>query len=260
MSAPAANAFSPPVRTMQPIAVVGVEREQRRAELVHQRVVERVELLRPVQGDEAGAARAGAAHLGEDAFVGRHGVFPAKRQRSSPRAERRRSRACARSSGRRRSPASCSMRMRTGRKRRSGAIQISAVRSLRPAAAAAAASGGTRRRCRTACGGARRRRRRRPSCPSLRGSASGKLEHVADAQQLGLGREQVGQLDELARGVLHARAAARAAGRWRAPRRRLEHDASCGAARASPPACPRRSARERGRSARCCLRSSCGGR
>ena len=100
---------------MQPIAVVGVEREQRGAELVHQRVVERVELLRPVERDQAGAARAAAAHLGQDAFVGGHGGLPCRFGRSE--------------TARRRAPisgllaimrsmkvaASCSMRIRTGR-------------------------------------------------------------------------------------------------------------------------------------------------
>ena len=62
MSAPAANAFSLPVTTMQPIAGVGVEGLERGAQLVHQLVVQRVELLGPVQRDHAHAAAFGT-HL-----------------------------------------------------------------------------------------------------------------------------------------------------------------------------------------------------
>ncbi len=44
MSAPAAKAFSLPVRTMQPMPSSASKAEQRRAQRVHQLVVERVEL------------------------------------------------------------------------------------------------------------------------------------------------------------------------------------------------------------------------
>ena len=54
MSAPAANAFSLPVITMQPMPSSASKAFSACAELVHQRVVQRVELLRPVQRDEAG--------------------------------------------------------------------------------------------------------------------------------------------------------------------------------------------------------------
>ena len=56
MSAPAAKAFSLPVMTMQPMPASASNAEQRRAELVHQRVVQRIELLGPVQRDQADAA------------------------------------------------------------------------------------------------------------------------------------------------------------------------------------------------------------
>jgi hypothetical protein len=81
MSAPAANAFSLPVQDNAADARVGVEGEQRRAELVHQRVVQRVELLRPVEGDHAGAALALAVGVGEDAFVAAHRGAPQGRRR-----------------------------------------------------------------------------------------------------------------------------------------------------------------------------------
>ena len=72
MSAPAANAFALPVITIAPIAVVGIECSERRAELVHQRIVQRIELLRPVERDEADAA----ARLDEDVFVRCHERTP----------------------------------------------------------------------------------------------------------------------------------------------------------------------------------------
>ena len=46
-----------------------VERQQRLAHLVHQLVVQRVHLLRPIQPHDAGAALAVVAHLGEDRRV-----------------------------------------------------------------------------------------------------------------------------------------------------------------------------------------------
>ena len=65
MSAPAAKAFSLPVMTIAPMLLVRLELRQRVAELVHELVVERVERLRAVEGDEADAA----AGLDEDVFV-----------------------------------------------------------------------------------------------------------------------------------------------------------------------------------------------
>ena len=58
MSAPAANARSEPPRTMQRTAVVAVELLERRDELVHQLVGERVQLLRPVEQDDRDGALA----------------------------------------------------------------------------------------------------------------------------------------------------------------------------------------------------------
>jgi hypothetical protein len=55
-------------------AFVGIEGQQRRAQLVHQLPVQGIELLGPVQGDQAGLARALAPDLGQDAFIA-HGVF-----------------------------------------------------------------------------------------------------------------------------------------------------------------------------------------
>jgi hypothetical protein len=51
-------------------AGVGVEASQRGAQLVHQAVIQRVQRLRPVQRDQAGAHGAVAADFGEDVFVG----------------------------------------------------------------------------------------------------------------------------------------------------------------------------------------------
>jgi hypothetical protein len=56
MSAPAAKAFSLPVMTMQPTPLVGVEGLQRGDQFRHQRTVERVQRLRPVQLHHADAA------------------------------------------------------------------------------------------------------------------------------------------------------------------------------------------------------------
>ena len=53
MSAPAANAFSEPVMTMQPMPSSASKRVGRRRELAHQRGVERIERLRPVEPDDA---------------------------------------------------------------------------------------------------------------------------------------------------------------------------------------------------------------
>ena len=54
--------------------VVGIKDQQRGAQLVHQRIVQRIELLGAVQRDEAGAAAAVAANVGQDKGVG-HGGF-----------------------------------------------------------------------------------------------------------------------------------------------------------------------------------------
>ena len=58
MSAPAANALAPPVITMAPMPSSASKREQRLAQCVHQRVVERIELLGAVQRQEADTAPA----------------------------------------------------------------------------------------------------------------------------------------------------------------------------------------------------------
>ena len=60
MSAPAAKAFSLPVMTMQPMAVVGVKGLERVAQLGHQLVVQCVELLGAVQRDDAHLVAFGA--------------------------------------------------------------------------------------------------------------------------------------------------------------------------------------------------------
>ena len=69
MSAPAANAFSLPVMIDHRDRRIGVERRERRAELVGERVVQRVQLLRTVEADEADAL----ARLDDDVLVV-HGV------------------------------------------------------------------------------------------------------------------------------------------------------------------------------------------
>ena len=56
------------------VAVVGL---QRRTQVVHQRVVQRVELLRAVQRDDAGAQRTVAMLGSQDVVVG-HGAQPAR--------------------------------------------------------------------------------------------------------------------------------------------------------------------------------------
>ena len=50
-------------------AVIGVEGLQRRAQVVHQGIVERVELFRAVQRDDAGAQRPFATHFSKDVVV-----------------------------------------------------------------------------------------------------------------------------------------------------------------------------------------------
>ena len=62
MSAPAANALSLPPRTMQRTSVVAVEALQRRDELLHELVRERVQRIGPVERDDGDRAVA----LGED--------------------------------------------------------------------------------------------------------------------------------------------------------------------------------------------------
>ena len=225
MSAPAAKAFSLPVTTMQPMPSSASKALQRRAELVHQRVVQRVELLGAVQRDQAGLARAVAAHFGEDGFVV-HRVAGEPDCKRVPRGLRRHggwlpgpsarapARACGRSPDRRRS-------RRPARSACAPAGSAAAARTRSPALSVAGL-------CRTRRGF----RWKVGSGPNGVCSVSS-LEHVvdpavdaarqrqrqldraADAQQLAAGvREQVGQLHELAGGVLHARAGARAGGRW----------------------------------------------
>jgi hypothetical protein len=53
--------------------VVAIEAGERGPQLVHQTVVQRVQLLRPVQADQGGLARTFAAHFGEDELVA-HGT------------------------------------------------------------------------------------------------------------------------------------------------------------------------------------------
>ena len=72
MSAPAANALSLPVITMQPMPSIGLEAVERRVDARSISVaVERVQRLRAVEGDEPHAA----ARLDDDGFVS-HGVSP----------------------------------------------------------------------------------------------------------------------------------------------------------------------------------------
>ena len=56
MSAPAANAFSEPVMTMQPILSSASNASTAAREFAHQRAVERVERLRPIEPDQADPA------------------------------------------------------------------------------------------------------------------------------------------------------------------------------------------------------------
>ena len=74
MSAPAANAFSEPVMTMQPILSSASKASTACSKLAHQRAVERIERLRPVEPDQSDPA----ACLDDDVF-GAHfrlmGVF-----------------------------------------------------------------------------------------------------------------------------------------------------------------------------------------
>jgi GTP cyclohydrolase II len=60
MSAPAAKAFSLPVMTMQPMASSASKAFSACAELIHQLVVQRIQLLGPVQRDHADLAGFGA--------------------------------------------------------------------------------------------------------------------------------------------------------------------------------------------------------
>jgi hypothetical protein len=71
MSAPAAKAFSLPVSTMQPMAGSASKGLQRLAQFVHQLVVERIELLGPVQRDNTHLPALGAHG---DHFVGHGGL------------------------------------------------------------------------------------------------------------------------------------------------------------------------------------------
>ena len=66
MSAPAAKAFSEPVSTMTPMPSSASKACQSLAKFDHQRIVQGVELLRPVQADQPDPL----AGLGEDRFVG----------------------------------------------------------------------------------------------------------------------------------------------------------------------------------------------
>jgi hypothetical protein len=59
------------VITIAPMPEVGVERQQRGAELVHQLIVQRVELLGPVQRDQADAV----AGIGKNALIGHAGIL-----------------------------------------------------------------------------------------------------------------------------------------------------------------------------------------
>ena len=65
MSAPAANAFSLPVISMQPMFVVRFECIDGLREFADQRAVERVQRLRPVEPDDADAA----LRFDDDVFV-----------------------------------------------------------------------------------------------------------------------------------------------------------------------------------------------
>ena len=56
MSAPAAKAFSDPVISRQPMLVSASKRVDRRDQFLHQRGVQRVERLRPMEADDADAA------------------------------------------------------------------------------------------------------------------------------------------------------------------------------------------------------------
>jgi hypothetical protein len=58
MSAPAAKALSLPVMTMAPMPS-SASKSISAAQLVHQPVVQRIERLRAVQGDQAGSSRTG---------------------------------------------------------------------------------------------------------------------------------------------------------------------------------------------------------
>ena len=86
MSAPAANAFSLPVMTMQPMPSSASKPRQRAAELVHQRVVERVELLGPVQRDQCHVERAGCSGVsrgGDELVVHRSSFWRCRQVRES---------------------------------------------------------------------------------------------------------------------------------------------------------------------------------
>ena len=72
MSAPAANAFSEPVITMQPMSSSASKAVDRGDELRHERGIERVERLRPVEPDDADPA----LRLDDDGLVA-HGLSPA---------------------------------------------------------------------------------------------------------------------------------------------------------------------------------------
>jgi hypothetical protein len=69
MSAPARERLLAAGHDDRADAVVGIEGLERMTELVHQRIVQRVQLLRSIQRDQAGLARAGSTHFGEDAVV-----------------------------------------------------------------------------------------------------------------------------------------------------------------------------------------------
>ena len=57
MSAPAANALSEPVMTMQPMSAIGLEAVDGVGKFAHQRGVKRVERLRAIEPDRARPAR-----------------------------------------------------------------------------------------------------------------------------------------------------------------------------------------------------------
>ena len=71
MSAPAANALSEPVMTMQPISPSASKPADGIGELAHQRGVERIERLRTIEPDQTDPA----AGLDDDGVVA-HGRLP----------------------------------------------------------------------------------------------------------------------------------------------------------------------------------------
>ena len=70
MSAPAANALSEPVMTMQPMPSSASNASIAACQLLDQRGVERIERLRPVEADDADLA----AGLDDDVLVGHDGL------------------------------------------------------------------------------------------------------------------------------------------------------------------------------------------